>query len=210
MVAVAGLGIAWASPADAKPACDGRYRLTIRASVLSSIPHVRTDFSAADLQAMASKASHAQRHQPLGFYKDTLGYRVIVDTRREPGNPCPTILVDAQLVEGERVIQIARDLQPTQCLFDAVLSHYRHHAEAAYIALKGLALRLPAMLRAAVEHDAPRDSKDDAALRQEIEMRSNAVLDAEIAAYAGSFQTLQSKVDTSAEIRKLDGGCPNV
>jgi hypothetical protein len=171
---------------------------------------VRTDFSAAELQAMASKTSGTQRHRPLGFYKDTLGYRVIVDTRSQPGNPCPAISVEAQLVEGERVIQIARDLQPTQCLFDAALSHYRHHAEAAYTGLKGLALRLPTILRAAIEQDLPKGLKDDEALWQEIETRSNAVLDAQIAAYTGSFQASQSTVDTSAEVRKLDGGCPNI
>jgi hypothetical protein len=204
------LGTAGASTAYAGPKCDGRAPLAIRVSVLSSSPSVRTDFSAAELQAMASKIPGPRRHRPLGFYKDTLGYRLALDSSSEPGSSCPAVAVEVQLVQGERMIEIARDLQTTPCLFDAALSHYRRHAEAASTALNRLAVSLPARLRAEVEHELPSYPEGGDILRRAIEVRLNGVLDAAIAAYTDDFRAMQNSVDTPAEIDKLENGCSNV
>lgn len=203
-------GIGWNSAARAEPVCNSVDRLTIRVSVLSSRPPVRTDFSAADLQAMASKATIQPRHRPLGFYKDTLGYRLAVSRRSEPRSACPAMAVHVQLVEGERVIEIARDLRTTPCLFAAALNHYRRHAAAASAALNSLAVSLPARLRAEIEHGLPTYPERGATLQQRIETRLNAVLDAEIATYTGEFRVMQNNVDTPAEIARLESGCGNV
>lgn len=118
--------------------------------------------------------------------------------------------VHVQLVEGERVIEIARDLQTMPCLFDAALAHYRQHAAAAPAALKGLAVSLPARLRAEIEHELPTYPALVATAQRRIEARLNAVLDAEIATYTGEFRAMQDNVDTPAEVARLEGACGNV
>ncbi|MBN9560566.1 MAG: hypothetical protein J0H14_07535 [Alphaproteobacteria bacterium] len=183
--------------------------MTVRVSVTSSNPPVRTDFSATELQAMANQTPNPQHHRVLGFYKDTLGYRLAVSSRSELENSCPAISVHVQLVEAERIIEIARDLKTTPCIFQVALSHYQQHAEAAYAALNGLAVSLPATLHAEVEHELPTYPGGGDALRRGIEARLNKVLDAEIAAYTGEFQAMQNGVDTPAEVSKLDNGCGN-
>lgn len=208
-LSVAWLGMVWASTAHAGQACDGEDLLAIRVSVSSSSPPVRTDFSAAELQAMANQTPGPQHHRPLGFYKDTLGYRLAVDSRPKPGSSCSAVAVHVQLVEAERIIEIARDLQTTPCLFEAALSHYRRHAEAAYAALNGFALGLPAILRSEVEQELPTHPESGDTLRPRIKARLDKVLDAEIAAYTDDFRAMQNSVDTPAEIHKLDHGCSN-
>jgi hypothetical protein len=162
------------------------------------------------LQAMASKIPGPRRHRPLGFYKDTLGYRLALDSSSEPGSSCPAVAVEVQLVQGERMIEISRDLQTTACLFDAALGHYRRHAAAASAALNRLAVSLPARLRAEIEHELPSYPEGEGILRRAIEVRLNGVLDAAIAAYTDDFRAMQNSVDTPAEIDKLENGCSNV
>lgn len=196
---------AW-TPAHAAESCSGPGDLTAQMSMQPAALPVHTDFSAAELRAMAP-GNH--RHDPLGFYRDTVGYRLAVNVRKARGGVCSALVVDAQIVEARREIQIASDLLDSPCLRRIAIQHYRRHAEAADQALQDMAHGLPTTLRDnALRIMRVRDGS--VPLKARIETELGSVLDAAVAAFSKSALAIRDAVDAQSEFQKLIKGCGSV
>lgn len=189
-------------PARAAGICSEPDRLAIRVSVQTSPVPVRTDFSAAELQAMAP-GNH--RHAPLGFYRNAVGYRLAVSVGEPPPGPCRGVMVIAQLVEVDREIQIASDLLNDPCRMRIAVRHYQRHAEAAEVALQTLAHGLPTTLRDTVLQTARTD--DDASFQAHLETSLNGVVDTAVAGFSKHSPEIRDAVDSPPELQKLKHGC---
>ena len=181
-----------------------------RVSVLEAPLSVHSDFSLADIEAMASQLAQAPPHPALGFYQGAVGYRLHV-TAAGPPSPCPSrVAARAQLVALERRIEVGSDLRDRPCELRAAVAHYRHHAAAASLALRAFAADLAGRLRREVDGELrsrpPWTEGDLAAL----EGRLNAFLDAALATFNRSLTAVQAKVDNSREARALGMGCASL
>lgn len=183
--------------------CADPANVTVQMSMQSAALPVHTDFSAAELRAMAP-GNH--RHDPLGFYRNAVGYRLAVNVRE---GECPTVVVDAQLVETQRDIQIASDLLKSPCLMRIAVQHYRRHAEAADQPLLDMAHDLPNALR----DNALRilRTKDGSVpFQAHIKVELGSVLDATVAAFTKSVPAIRDAVDAQSDFQKLITGCDSV
>lgn len=167
---------------------------------------VHTDFSAAELRAMAPGN---QRHDPLGFYRNAVGYRLAVNVRKAHGGRCPTAVVDAQIVETQRDIQIASDLLNDPCLMRIAVQHYRRHAEAADQALQDMAQDLLPKLRDNALR-IMRVKDGGVPLQARIKAELGSVLDAAVAAFTNSVPAIRDAVDAQSDFQKLITGCGSV
>jgi hypothetical protein len=192
------------------PGCGAKFDLALNVSVQSPDLSVCTDFAADKRRAMAPQVPGPQRHPPLGFYKDAVGYRVALDARAGPDSPCPSVGLDVRLVVVERTIEIARDLQATPCLFEAALRHYQRHAAVAASTLRKVAAALPDRLTAELSREVPTGAENAAAFRRRAETRVNAVLTDAIAELSRKVAVLQADVDDPAEVAILAGSCHSI
>lgn len=164
------------------------------------------DFSAAELRAMAPGN---QRHDPLGFYRNAVGYRLAVNVRKARGSGCPAAVVDAQIVETQRDIQIASDLLNDSCLMRITVQHYHRHAEAADQALQNMSQDLLPTLRDDVLR-IMRVKDGGVPLQARIKAELGHVLDAAVAAFTKSVPAIRDAVDAQSDFQKLITGCGSV
>lgn len=191
--------------------CISFDQIAVRVAVREPPVSVKTSFDLLELSAMLSRSTSVAKHPAFGFYRLDIGYaqpRIVMETSSDPGNgpvPCPSVLIDAELVVTDQQIEIARD--PTACQLPAVISHYRRHAAAASLALHRFAAGLaPDLKRQVVAYlgDPPLRSESDAdALRG----RVSELLDEAVGVFMASVPKLQEGVDTPAEIRSLTESC---
>ena len=189
-------------PVTAADLCPELKGLAIRVAVRSPPVPVHTDFTTAELQAMAPSA---HRHAPLGFYRDTVGYRLKVSVRARPESSCLAVAVDAQLVEVQREIQVSSNLVVDPCLMRIVVSHYQRHAEAADEALQDVAGDLMTKFRDIILQMTRVNG--DVPLQVRLEGKLNSVLDAAVARFSQSGPAIRNAVDSRSELQKLKHGC---
>ena len=150
-------------------------------------------------------APGAHRHAPLGFYRNSVGYRLKVTVRPRPESSCLAVVVDAQLVEVQREIQVASNLVVDPCLLRIVVSHYRRHAEAADEALQDVAGNLMVKFREIVLQMTR--VSGDIPLQGRLEASLNSALDAAVAKFSKSGPAIRDAVDSRSELEKLKHGC---
>ncbi len=149
------------------------------------------------------------RHDPLGFYRNAVGYRLAVNVRKAHGGGCPTAVVDAQIVETQRDIQIASDLLNDPCLMRIAVQHYRRHAEAADQALQNMSQDLLLTLRDNAL-GIMRVKDGSAPLQARIKAELGSVLGAAVAAFSSSVPAIRDAVDAQSDFKKLITGCGSV
>lgn len=207
-----GLLVSAAPGLSAKAAQCGSFgQITARIAVREPPIVLGRDFDLDELDAMASQSASVARHPAFGFYRLTLGYaqpRVSIGTAVEPGvpaPPCPSVVVDAELVVTAQQIEIARDLKP--CQVSAVLSHYRRHAITISLALHrfaaGLSPELERQLALYVGDHSLRSGSDTTDIREHV----SELLDGAVGGFMASVPKLQEGVGTPAEMRSLIKSC---
>lgn len=191
--------------------CGSFGQITARVAVREPPIVLGKDFDLDELDAMASQSAFVARHPAFGFYRLTLGYaqpRIFIGTAVEPGvpvPPCPSVVVDAELVVTAQQIEIARDLKP--CQVSAVLSHYRRHAITIRLALHrfadDLSPELEKQLTIYIGDHVFRSGSDTTDLREQV----SELLDRAVGGFMTSIPRLQEDADTSEEIRSLTQSC---
>ena len=185
--------------------CSSPQSLAIQVTVQSVPLSMRTDFDAAEIRAMAPGQHN---HAPLGFYRHDVGYRLAVSVSRPIGELCPEVTVDAELVEVQRDIEIARDLRENQCQMRAVVQHYRLHADASDAALRRAARELPAKLRWTMLQSLGTEN-NASTLKNDLRGKLGGVLDDAIAAFSRAAPAIRDAVDARSELQKRLSGCSN-
>lgn len=199
-------------PAAETGGCGGSSPVSLEVAVSQAPLSVRTDFTLADLSRMAVQLSRRPPHPVLGFYSGTVGYalpRIEVDAvpLGRDSQPCPRVKVWTELVVTDRRIEIGSDLLGDPCRFRAALAHYRHHADAASLALERFAAALPAKLAPEIERYVAchpvRPGPDDAALLDYV----GRLLDQAVGAFSASLTAVQADMDTPQEAHALTASC---
>ena len=164
---------------------------------------VRTDYSLTDLARLAGTISQNPPHRVLGFYANSIGFRLHTPTP-DTGD-CADVLVEVQLVTTQRVIELASDID--RCLFDAALRHYRHHAEVQAHALEQSGRALRSALSQFVADALSSDEGLKSGANTVFEDRTRAFVDQWLDGLRKTAPFLQAVGDSAEELEALRSAC---
>lgn len=165
---------------------------------------VRTDYSLTDLARLAGTISQNPPHRVLGFYANSIGFRLHTPTR-DTGD-CTDVLVEVQLVTTQRVIELASDID--RCLFDAALRHYQHHAELQAHALEQSGRALRSALSQFVADAISSDESLKSGASTTFEDRTRVFVDQWLDGLRKTAPSLQAAGDSTEELEALRSACP--
>lgn len=203
MIAMA--GVLLATRAIAAPC--GTLEVSIEVDVQEAPIAMVRDVTLADLRAMSARLQRVPAHAVLGFYAGAVGYAVrsleIGGAGSTEGTACPGFRLEADLVAVDRRIDIAKDLTRSPCRLRGAVEHYRHHANAASLALHRFAVGLPSKLGPEIrEH-----IRSQPGTSQELRLYVDTLLDAAVDSFTNSLAEVHEKVDAGNEIQRLSAPC---
>jgi hypothetical protein len=190
-------------PQLAWSACQQTRGIAVAVSTENAEIAVRTDYSLADLAQLAGKISQNPPHRVLGFYANSIGFRLHAPTP-DPDD-CGDVLVEVQLVATRRVIELASNID--RCLFDAALRHYRHHAELQARALEQSGSALRSALSQFVADALSSDESLKFGPGTALEKRTRAFVDQWLDSFQKTTPSLQAEGDTAEELEALGSAC---
>ncbi|WP_287786434.1 hypothetical protein [Acidiphilium sp.] len=142
-------------------------------------------------------------HEPLGFYLSTFSYRIAVDDPY-PAHCAGQVRVRISMVLDSRQIVLGREVVAKQCLRDAAASHYRQHARANSLAVIDLSVRIKSLVS---EPETIKLLQEAGAALSDIERTLKPILEGELPGFEAKNRELQSKVDSSVALQKLEDAC---
>ena len=90
-----------------------------------------TAFDLAQLRELSDRIGGRRKHPTFGFYVSRVFGETAVTIDNDRQDLCAgPVEIEVTINLGDRHIEIGRDLLNDICRFNAVASHYRHHAEA--------------------------------------------------------------------------------
>lgn len=142
-------------------------------------------------------------HKPLGFYLSTFSYRIEVDDPY-PAHCAGQVRVRISMVLDSRQIVLGREVVANRCLRDAAASHYRQHARANALAVIDLSVRIKSLVS---DQGTIKSLQEAGAALSNIERVLKPVLEGELPGFEAKNRELQSNVDSSAALQKLEDAC---
>jgi hypothetical protein len=200
-VAVASLAVARAANA-----CETPPDLHIEVTTRFEAAPVRSDYTLADIVALARQQHRDADRALLGFYASEFGYTIDLLPEGDPA--CPT-LIEATVTFRlqHRLIEIGREAATNSCVYPGALRHYQRLAEVDEQTVEHFGPSTAATLVQASptlkQTYAPHAEDLDTALRDQI----RAVVDAAIAPLHGARQDAQQAVNNSSELKQLASAC---
>lgn len=190
-------------PQLGQAACQRTRGVNVEVSAEAADIAVRTDYSVTDLARLAGTVSQNPPHRVLGFYANTIGFRL--HTPALDTGDCADVLVEVQLVTTQRVIELASDID--RCLFDAALRHYRHHAELQTHVLEQSGRALRSALRQFVADAVSSDEDLKFGANTPFEDRTRAFVDQWLDGLRQAAPSLQAAGDSDEELQALRQAC---
>jgi len=185
-------------------ACTPKLDLTVIADHLP--PAIQSTYDLEEIRALAKSMGRPLRHDALGFYASTFGYKIGVDLRKPVGAECGVVVAEVRLILGGRLIEIARDLEARSCQRDVVVSHYKLHAQQDDKALSAYANRALEALRTRPEaHLLGDPGQGD--LRDTATASIQKVMDEVLESYDQDRGRALAAADNDEELKRFSGAC---
>jgi hypothetical protein len=186
--------------------CETEPGLNIEVTTKFDPAPVRTDYSLANIAALAHQQHRDIDRALLGFYASEFGYSVELAPEGDP--VCPArITATVTLRLQHRLIEIGQEVVTNSCVYPGALKHYRRLAEVDEQTVEQFSARTAEALGGAVpalrQTYAPRKEDLDAVLRDHI----RAVVDGAIAPLHGARLDAQQAVNNANELSHLASSC---
>jgi hypothetical protein len=181
-------------------ACPEGPALRLELSSHSGDVAVSSESTLMQLNEMSAHSHQRSPHKPLGFSMSSFHYTVRSGSVAGCANQ-RSIGVD--LVLDGRRIEVAREVMADKCLGPVALAHYWRHAHADYVAFSRVTARVGNVLQSHVFREEMKRVVDPA----EAERVVASVVNGEAATYDEERQSIQTTVDTSAEVNRLENAC---
>jgi hypothetical protein len=185
-------------------ACTPKLDMTVIAEHLP--PAVRSTYDLDEIRMFARRTGRPLRHEALGFYISTFGYKIGVDLKKGVGSECDVIIAQVRLILGGRLIEIAKDLEARGCQREVVVSHYMLHAQHDDKALSAYANRALETLKTRPEahllgDPGLGDMRDTAAAAIQ------RVMDEVLESFDQDRGNALAAADNEVELNRLSGAC---
>jgi len=191
-----------ATASSVHAAC-GPTRVHVRSTTELDDMKVRTDYTAENLVELAGDVTQNPPHPILGFYASSTGYRFQVSPVDVRG--CEELRIKVQLVATRRVIELAKELLDSPCMFTAALKHYKYHAALQSEALGESGLRLQSALQTFIL-DQEAGSRPNNRMAN-LQADANRFVEQWLGDFQKTLPALRKAADTPAEIQALAEAC---
>jgi hypothetical protein len=191
-------------------ACESSVKTEVNVIAEAAPVSVASDFSLADIAALAHRAPHSAVQPPPGFYMSTVVHKVSMQLEPGPTHACAGDLrIDVSIELTGRQIEIGREMTEQSCRYSVVLRHYQKKAAVdgavftKYLDVVKAALRAtpPPTLQIGTDEDI------SAATRQRLEQWIKKVVDQHLESYQVARLAAMQAVDTPDEMRQLSEAC---
>lgn len=200
------VALAWLSVESAAAACQTLPDLHIGVSAKFDTTPVRSDYTIADIAALARKQNRDAGGALLGFYTSQFGYSIDIVPEGDPACPAQIEAVVTLRLQ-HRLIEVGQETAENDCVYPGALRHYRRLAEVDEQTVEHFSAHAAAMLAQASpvlkQTYAPLREDLDAALHDKI----RAIVDEAIAPLHDARQDAQQAVNNSAELAQLASSC---
>jgi hypothetical protein len=184
--------------------CTPRLDLTVIADHLP--PALRSTYDLDEIRVLATRTGRPLRHEALGFYVSTFGYKVGVDLGKPVGAECGVVIAEVRLILGNRLIEVARDLEARSCQRDVVVSHYKLHAQHDDKALNAYANRAFEALKTKPEGDLLGDP-GQGDVRDRATAAIGQVMDEVLESFSEDRGHALAAADNEEELKRISGAC---
>jgi hypothetical protein len=187
-------------------ACETLPDLHIAVTAPLDAAQVNSDYTLAEIAALAGRLHRDTNRELLGFYTGEFSYQI--DIAPAGDEACPArVEATVTLRLQYRLIEIGQEVVANPCLYPAALRHYRRLAEVDQQIVERFSARTAAMLTAAGPalkeiHPSHAEGRD-AALREQI----RGVVEQAIAPLHDARRDAQQAINNSAELSQLAHSC---
>lgn len=169
---------------------------------------MRADYSLAELADLAALFGQKTDHSPLGFYSGTVADDVVATEIPAPNPACgSSIQLNVSLRLTERRIQIAHDLESAQCRDDAIILHYRNHANADDVVFGTFARTITNRLDLLARSDTPLGIPGTGAFLTPLRDAARQIIEEALPELKAERAAARASVDTPLEIERLSDAC---
>ena len=181
-------------------ACTPKVDVTVIAEHLP--PAIHSNYDLDEIRLLAKRSGRPLRHETLGFYRSTFGYKIAVDIKKGVGSECDVVSAQVRLILGGRLIEIPKDLEARSCQREVVVSHYMLHAQHDDKALSAYANRAHETLKTSrFGHPGQADIRETAAAAVQ------KVMDEVLETFDQDRGNALAAADSEAEVERLAGAC---
>ena len=181
-------------------ACPKSPSIRVELSSHSEDVSVSNESALMQLNELSARSPQRLRHKPLGFSMSSFHYTV----RSGSVAGCDDqISIGVDLILDGRRIDVAREVMADKCLGPVAVAHYRRHADADHEAFSRLTARVGNTLQSPVFREVMKNVADFTKAEKIVV----SVVNSELAAYDAERQSIQTSVDTSAEVTRLENAC---
>lgn len=200
-----GLGSGLLAVASCQTPLQASYEVTMAAEPVTTA----TNFSLADIAALARGSSGKAGHPPVGFYVSTFGYSIDVFQGTLSGQCPEQVAVHVSMSISGRHIEIGHELAPKKCVYSAFLGHHRKHADDDVSVVK----RYQKKVQSTLWERPPRLLSVQHAVtpvdRAEIVRITAETVNTALQGLSEERATAAKRVDTPDEVKRLIDACAN-